>query len=98
MRVKAASALAVTALVSATGVPGAFANESDPGGDDEVLTEMVPLDLFYGNFDSGHVLFAGMSPDDYCNGVAPPMAPAMVSERPDGTLRLKVRNVREPGD
>jgi len=91
---KIGSALVVTALVLATAVPAASAHRSQDDKDKAPRVEMLSVDLFYGDFDSNIHLFAGLTAEDFCNGVTPQMAKARVSERGDGTLTLKTSKIR----
>lgn len=87
IRHKIATAFAVVTLVLVAAVPTASAAGSQgkhKGFDDA----MVPVDLFYG-FDTGFALFAGVTPEQICNGDEPPMVPARIFERKDGTFTIR---------
>ena len=49
--------------------------------------------FFYG-FDGGYVLFTGATPEDLCYDTPPPLAPAKVFERRDGTFTVKARGIK----
>jgi len=94
IRKKIGSALVVTALVLATAVPAASAHRSQEDRDTGPRVEMLSVDLFYSTSYSGILLFAGFTAEDACNEVAPRMARAKVTERPDGTLKIKTGKIR----
>ncbi len=91
---KIGSAFVVMGLVLGTAVPAASAHRSQEERDKAPRVEMLPVDLFYGDFDSNIHLFAGFTAEDACNGVTPRMAKAKVFERSDGTLTLKTGKIR----
>lgn len=88
---KITTAFAVAALSAVSALPGAAAHSRHK----DFRIEMVPVHKFYGDFENGYALFAGLSPEDYCNDVAPPMAEAKVFERGDGTLKVKVHHAND---